>query len=112
MTLSSNVVADSNDKNHFPHKLLSRKLQVSRLCQAFANNLLGNIKLLKSQLHKKGESGGFLGRMLGPLLKTGFHLKIINVIKVLAKRVLIQLGQTEAASEQMQIFKKNIFDQV
>ena len=43
------------------------------------------------------QSGGFLGRLLGPLLKTGLPL-IKNVIKSLAKSVLIPLGLTAAAS--------------
>ena len=41
--------------------------------------------------------GGFLARLLGPLLKTGLPL-IKNVIKPLAKSVLIPLGLTAAAS--------------
>ena len=43
------------------------------------------------------QSGGFLGRLLGPLLKTGLPL-IKNAIKPLAKSVLIPLGLTAAAS--------------
>ena len=43
------------------------------------------------------QSGGFLGRLLGPLLKTGLTL-IKNLIKLLAKSVLIPLGLTAAAS--------------
>ena len=43
------------------------------------------------------QSGGFLGRLLDPLLKTGLPL-IKNVIKPLAKSVLIPLGLTAAAS--------------
>ena len=43
------------------------------------------------------QSGGFLGRLLGPLLKTGLPL-IKNVIKPLAKSVLIPLGLTAGAS--------------
>ena len=43
------------------------------------------------------QSGGFLGRLLGPLLKTGFPL-MKNVIKPLDKSVLIPLGLTAAAS--------------
>ena len=43
------------------------------------------------------QSGGFLGRLLGPLLKTGLPL-IKNVTKPLAKSVLIPLGLTAAAS--------------
>ena len=41
--------------------------------------------------------GGFLSRLHGPLLKTGLPL-IKNVIKPLAKIVLIPLGLTAAAS--------------
>ena len=43
------------------------------------------------------QSGGFLGRLLGPLLKTGLP-QIKSVIKPLAKSVLISLGLTAAAS--------------
>ena len=43
------------------------------------------------------QSGGFLGRLLGPFLKKGLPL-IKNVIKRLAKSVLIPLGLTAAAS--------------
>ena len=41
--------------------------------------------------------GEFLARLLGPLLKTGLPL-IKNIIKPLAKSVLIPLGLTAAAS--------------
>ena len=43
------------------------------------------------------QSGGFLARLLGPLLKTGLPL-IENVITPLAKSLLIPLGLTAAAS--------------
>ena len=43
------------------------------------------------------QSGGFLGRFLGPLLKPGLPL-IKNVIKTLARSVLIPLGLTATAS--------------
>ena len=43
------------------------------------------------------QSGGFLGRLLGPLLKTGQSL-IRNVIKPPSKSVLIALELTAAAS--------------
>ena len=85
---SSNVVRDSNDENNFPHRLLLTNTQVSKLRKAFANGSSGNIKLSKSQLHKIGQSGGFLGRHIGTLLKTGLPL-IGNVLKQLAKRALI-----------------------
>ena len=47
-------------------------------------------------MHKKGQSGGFLGRLLGPLLKPGLPL-MKNVLKPLAQRVLISLGLIVAA---------------
>ena len=43
------------------------------------------------------QSGVFLSRLLGPLLKTGIPL-MKNVIKPLAKTVLIPLGLFAAAS--------------
>ena len=51
------------------------------------------------------QSGGFLGRRLGPLLKTVLPL-IKNVTKPLAKSVLIPLGLTAAASADAGIHKK------
>ena len=77
--------------------MLLANTQVSRLDKAFANNLSANIKLSKTQLHKIGQSRGFLGRVLGQLPKTGFPL-IRNVLKPLAKSVLIPSGLTAAAS--------------
>ena len=43
------------------------------------------------------QSGVFLGRLLGPLLKTGLPL-MKNVIKPLAKSILAPLGLTAAAA--------------
>ena len=97
MKISSNVVGDSNDENNFPHKLLLTNTLVSKLRKAFANGSSVNIKLSETQLHKIGQSGGFLGRLLGPILKTGLSL-IGNVLKPLAKSVLIPLRFTAAAS--------------
>ena len=65
LKLSSNVVSNSNDENNFPHKLLLTNTQFLRLRKAFANFLSANIKLSKTQLHKIGQSGVFLGRLLG-----------------------------------------------
>ena len=60
-------------------------------------------------MHKIGQSGGFLGRLLGPLLKTGLPL-IGNVLKPLAKSVLIPLGLTAAASATDAAIHKKYFD--
>ena len=43
------------------------------------------------------QSGGFLGILLGPLLRTALPL-MKSVIKPLAKSVLVPLGLTAAAS--------------
>ena len=80
LKISSNVVGDSNDENNYPHKLLLPNTQISKLHKAFANDSSTNIKLSKTQLHKIGRSGGFLGRLLGPLLKIRLPL-IKNVLK-------------------------------
>ena len=86
-----------DDEINFSHKLLLTNRQVSNLRKAFANYLSTNIKLSKTQIPNMIQSGGSLGRLLDPLLKTRLPL-IKNVIKSLAKSVLIPLGITAAAS--------------
>ena len=95
LRLSSNMVGD--DETNFPHKLLLTNRQVANLRKAFADKSSTDIKLSKTQISKMIQSGGFLGRLLGPLLKTGLPLKE-NVIKPLAKSVLIPLELTAAAA--------------
>ena len=94
--LSPNMIGESNDQTNFPHELLLTDRQVSSIRKAFANNSSGNIKFSKAQLSKMIQSGGFLGKLLGPLLKTGLPL-IKSVLTPLAKSVLIPLGLTAAA---------------
>ena len=91
------LIGDSNNEAHSPHELLLTGRQVSSICKAFLNNSSVDIKFSKTQLSKMIQSGGFLGKLLGPLLKTGLPL-IKNVITPLAKSVLILLGLTAAAS--------------
>ena len=95
LRLSWNIIDD--DETNFPQKLLLSNRQVETLPKAFANHSSTDIKLSKTQLSKMIQSGGFLGRLLGPLLKIGLPL-ITNVTTPLAKRVLIPLGLTAAAS--------------
>ena len=95
LRLASNMISDN--ETNFPHKLLLTDRQVANIRKAFANYLSTDIKLSKTHLSKIVQSGGFLGRLLGPLLKTGSQL-IKDVIKPLAKSVLIPLGLTAAAS--------------
>ena len=94
LRLSSNMIGDN--ETNFAHKLLLTNRQISNLCKAFANHSSADIKLSKTKLSKMIQSGGFLGRLLGPLLKTRLTL-ISNVFKPLAKSVLIPLGLTAAA---------------
>ena len=63
LKISSNGVADSNDENSLPHKLLLTNTQVSKLRKIFANISLANIELPKTQFHKIGQSREFLGRL-------------------------------------------------
>ena len=60
--------------NSLPHELLLTTREKAKIRNAFNN-----------------QSAGFLGKLLGPLLKTRLPL-IKNVIKPLAKNVLIPLG--------------------
>ena len=108
VTLNFSSNSDSNNKNNFPQKLSLTNTQVSKLRKAFANGSSANIKLSKTQWHKIGQSGGFLGRLLGPLLKTGLPL-IGNVLKPLAKSILIPSGLTAAASATDAAIHKKMF---
>ena len=91
------MIGDYNDEANFPHELLLTDRQVSSIRKAFSNNSLADIKFSKIQLSKMIESGGFLGKLLGPLLKTGLPL-IKCVINQLVKSVLIPLGLAAVAS--------------
>ena len=66
--LSSNTIGNSDDENNFVHKLLLTNRHVAKLCKAFANNSSANIKLSRTKVVR---SGGFLDRLLTPLLKAG-----------------------------------------
>ena len=102
LRLSSNMIGNSTELNsgdntNFPHELLLTNRQVANIHKVLAKNTSTDIKLPKTQLSKIIQSGGFLGRRLGPLLRTGLPL-MKSVIKPLAKSILIPLGLTVAAS--------------
>ena len=61
-------------ENWLPHKLLLTTRQKTELRNAFNNNMSTDLKLSKAQISKIIQSGGFLGRLLGSLLKTGLPL--------------------------------------
>ena len=58
------MVGDSNDETNVLHKQLLSDTQVSRICKAFANGSLAIIKLLKTQLPKMVQLGGFFNHFL------------------------------------------------
>ena len=82
--------------DNLPHELLLTTRQKTKVRNAFNNNMSTDLKLSKAQIIKIIQSGGFLNKLFGPLLKTGLTL-IKNVIKRLAKSLLIPLGLTAAA---------------
>ena len=59
-------------------------------------------------MYKIVQSGGFSGRLLGPLLITGLPL-IRKSLTPLAKSILISLGLTAAASETDAATHKKMF---
>ena len=91
------MTGNAEDETNFPRKLLLTKRQIANLCKAFANHTSTDIQLSKTQLSKMIQLGGFLGRLLGPLLRTGLPL-MKSVIQPLAKSALIPLGLTAAAA--------------
>ena len=105
MRLSSNMIGNSDDETNFPHKLLLTNRQAANLRKASANNSSTDIKFSKAQLSKIVQSGGFLSRLLGALLKTWLPLTK-NVINPWAKSVLTPLGLTAVADAG--IHKKNL----
>ena len=90
--------------NNISHELLLTTRQKIKVRNAFNNNTSTDLKLSKGQISKIIQSGGFLGKLLGPLLKAGLPL-IKNVIKPLAKIVLIPSGLTAAASADAKIIQ-------
>ena len=100
---SSNMIRDSNDETNFHHMFWLTDRNNSGLCKTFTNNSSANIKLAKTQLPKIVQSGGFLGRLLGPLMRVD-----LPIMKSLAKSVLIRLGLTAAASTTDAAIQKKI----
>ena len=77
--------------------MLLTNTNLSKICEVFANGSSANIKFSKTQLSKMVQLGGFLGKLLGPLIKTSLPF-MKNVLKPLTKSVLIPLELTAVAS--------------
>ena len=78
------------------------------MVKLFAIDSSANIKISRTQLHKIRQSRGFLGRLLGSLLKTGLPL-IGHLLKPFAKSVLMSLGLTTPASATNAAIYKKMF---
>ena len=89
--------------NNLPHELLLTTRQTTKLRNAIENSLQTDIKLRKAQISKIIQSGGFLGKILGPLLKTGLPL-LKSAIKPLGL-----LDLTAASSAIDARVQKNIY---
>ena len=96
------------NSDNLPHELLLTTRQKTKLRNAIENNMSTDIKLSKAQISKIIQSGGFLGKLLGPLLKTGLPL-MKNVIKPLAKSLLALSELTAAMSAVDAGIQKKIF---
>ena len=73
-----------DDETNFPRKLLLTNSQVSKLRKSFVDKSSTDIKLSKAQISTIIQSGGFLVRLPGPLLKTAPPL-IKNVNKPIVR---------------------------
>ena len=62
------------NSDNLPHELFLTQRQITKLRNNIENNLKTDIKLSKAQISKIIQSGRFLGKLLGPLLKTGLPL--------------------------------------
>ena len=60
--------------NNLPHEWLLTTRQKTKIRNVFNNNTSTDLKLSKAQINKIIQSGGFLSKLLGPLLKTGLPL--------------------------------------
>ena len=78
--------------NNLPHELLLTTRQTTKLRNAIEDNMSTDKKLSKAQLSKIIQSGEFLGKILGPILKTRLPL-LKSIIKP-----LVLLGLTAASS--------------
>ena len=102
------MIGYSNDETNSPYNLFLTNTQVLRLHSVSVKNSSANIKLSKTQLSNMVGLEGFLGRLFGPLLKTGLSL-MKHVLKPLTKRVLIGLRLTAAASTTDAAIQKKSF---
>ena len=90
--------------NNLPHQLILTQRQITKLRNNIENNLQTDIKLSKAQILKIIQSGGFLGTLLDPLLKTGLPL-LKSVIKPLGLLDLTAASTAIDAGVQKKIYE-------
>ena len=73
------------DENDLPHELLTTK-QITKLRNAFNNNMSTDLKLSKAYIFKIFQSEGFLGSLLSKLASP-----LMKVAVPLAKNILAPL---------------------
>ena len=91
------------NENNLPHELFLTQRQITKLRNNIENNMSTDINLSKAQISKIIQSDGFLGKLIGPLLKTGLPL-LKSVIKPLGL-----LGLTAASSAIVAGVQKKIY---
>ena len=91
------------NENNLHHELLLTTRQTTKLRNSIENNRSTDIKLSKAQISKIIQSGGFLGKLLGSLLKNGLLL-----LKLVIKSLGL-LGLTTASSAVDAGVQKNIY---
>ena len=89
--------------NNLPHELFLTQRQITKLRNAIGNNFQTDIKLSKAQISSIIQSGGFLGKIIGPLLKAGLPL-LKSVIKPLGLLGLTAASSAIDAGVQKQIY--------
>ena len=89
--------------NNLPHELLLTTRQTTKLRNAIGHNMATDIKMSKAQISKIIQFGGFLDKLLGPLLKNW-----IAIIKTVIKPLGL-LGLTAASSAIDTIVQKKIY---
>ena len=62
------MISNSDDETNFCHKLLVTNRQVANIRKTFANHTLNDFKLSETNLSKMIQLGGFIGRILDPIL--------------------------------------------
>ena len=85
------------NSENLSHELLLTTRQTTKLRNAIGNNMPTDIKFSKAQISKIIQSGGFLGKLLGLLLKAGLSflksvIKPLGLLGLTASSLVIDVG--------------------